>query len=915
MLNELLPSMPEALEATAKNIGNVDLKSLLHQLPAAVSIVTGPSFIIAMANPKALALWGKTYEEVINRPCFEVFPELDGQGFDSIMHKVYETGEQFVAHEIPMQLVRNGQLERLYINLTYNPYRTDEGAIIGIIATGIDVTEQVKARQALVESEERLRIAIESVEMGTWEYNPVTNRIYCSEKTKQLFGLEQERVLTLEMMMDCIMEADRPKVLTAIQQALASEVAVNHDVEFSLINRINQQQIIIKAKGKTIHKEGVMHRFIGTVLDVTQEARAREEQRKLRTLIDNSVELMSILELDGKNSYINNAGMDMLGFDNWQQVLDTPISSLHTPEDAAFVSATVLPIVMTSGSWSGVMKVRHLKTGEVFPVFNNTIRIDDPVSGRPMAVGAVMRDMRPELAAQKLVADSEQQLRNVMEQAPYPIFILKGEEMVLDIANQALLDLWQIDEKAIGKKFLDILPEMKDQGFMELLLDVYHHNKSHYGFEMPAVFNRTDGTKEVFYFNFVYQPFKELDGVVTGVLIMATDVTGQVVAKNKLLKSEATLSLAVNTARFGVFEIDFKNQSLVHSPRTAEIFGLNPARQWPLDFMLNMYHPDDLPGREEAFERAVLTGDLFYEIRILWPDNSVHWIRLNGKVISEDGSPVSAVGTIMDITQEKRTAEMLEEMIRVRTEELQIANKNLAHSNQQLEQFAHVASHDMKEPIRKVAMFTDRLESELEAVLTPAARTFIEKVKKASLRLTNMVEGVLNYSSIHATETKTELVNLYEVISQIESDLELVIQQKAATLMITNLPVITATPFLMHQLFYNLINNALKFSKAEVTPIITLSAQPYTGTWWKGYAIDGHKEYWEITLQDNGIGFSPESAEKIFTTFTRLHSKDQYEGTGLGLSLCRNIVEKHNGFIKAFGKEGEGAQFIMLFPA
>jgi PAS domain S-box-containing protein len=115
-------------------------------------------------------------------------------------------------------------------------------------------------------------------------------------------------------------------------------------------------------------------------------------QQKLFTLVDNSIELMSILEMDGKNSYINKAGITMLGFDNAQQVQETPIAQLHAPEHFALVEQQVLPSVMNSGRWSGEMLVRHLKTGEIFPVFNNTIRIDDPATGQPIAVGAVMRD-------------------------------------------------------------------------------------------------------------------------------------------------------------------------------------------------------------------------------------------------------------------------------------------------------------------------------------------------------------------------------------------------------------------------------------------------------------------------------------------------------------------------------------------
>jgi PAS domain S-box-containing protein len=914
MINEAVNSGQTGIPTLTSSLISKDLIHILHQVPAAIAFLMGPSFIIEMANAKTLEIWGKTHEEVINKPVLDVFPELVDQGYNNILQQVYHSGEPFVANEAEVELVRHGKKEVRYINFSYDPYKDANGEVMGVISTGTDVTEQVMARQSLVESDERSRIAIASAEMGTWEYNPASNNLYCSERTIEIFGFNPQEDITLELFLETVVEKDRSQVIRAIEHSMLPESKGYYDVEYSIINRIDKRTRTVRSKGTAFFEGDTITRVIGTLLDITSEVIAREEQRKLFTLVDNSIELMSVLELDGRNSYINKAGMEMLGFDNDQQMHETPITDLHTPEDIAFVESHVLPTVMATGRWSGVINVRHLKTKEVFPVSNNTIRIDDPVTGKPMAVGAVMRDLRPELAARQVLADSEAKFRNVIEQAPSPILILKGEDMVLEVANQALFDLWQIDHESLGKKFLDILPEMKEQGFVDLLLGVYRSAQPHYGYEVPVVFHRDGNTTELVYFNFVYHPYREADGSISGVLVLATDVTGQVKAKDKLFKSEATLSLAAEAAHFGVYELDMVGQKIVHSPRFAEIFGLNPTKQWPFDVFTAAVHPDDQAIRIQALEKSVLTGNVFYEVRIIWPDKSVHWMRLNGRMIMENGVAVYSVGTAVDITQEKKAAEYLEEMIKLRTMELRVANENLARSNQQLEQFAHVASHDMKEPIRKIAMFTDRLKSELQPILTPQTATYIDKVQKAAGRLTHMVEGVLTYSTIQAVEGKREQVDLNEVLRNIETDLELVIQQKAAVIAHDSLPVITATPFLTYQLFYNLINNSLKFAKSGTASVIEVRARKWEGKEWLGYILKTDQTYWEIEVRDNGIGFAQENAEKIFKTFTRLHSKDQYEGTGLGLALCRNIVEKHNGYIKAMGREGEGASFLILLP-
>jgi signal transduction histidine kinase len=168
-----------------------------------------------------------------------------------------------------------------------------------------------------------------------------------------------------------------------------------------------------------------------------------------------------------------------------------------------------------------------------------------------------------------------------------------------------------------------------------------------------------------------------------------------------------------------------------------------------------------------------------------------------------------------------------------------------------------------------------------------------------------MIDGVLTYSTVSALEEIYEPVNLNEVLKSVEIDLELVIQQKGATIRYSNLPTLEGAPILLHQLFYNLVNNALKFTKPDVPPVITLSSEI---KWTEG------KELAHIILQDNGIGFEQEFADQIFGTFTRLHPKDRYEGSGLGLALCKNIVERHGGTITAHGIPNGGASFEITLP-
>jgi PAS domain S-box-containing protein len=246
---------------------------------------------------------------------------------------------------------------------------------------------------------------------------------------------------------------------------------------------------------------------------------------------------------------------------------------------------------------------------------------------------------------------------------------------------------------------------------------------------------------------------------------------------------------------------------------------------------------------------------------------------------------------------------------------LRVKNMELERSNDDLQQFAHVASHDLKEPVRKVRMFGSRIRDEYKDILPERAMSYLKKMDDAANRMYEMIEGVLRYSSLNAVQQTAEEIDLNKIFEEIKSDLELLITSREAVVNHAVLPTIKGSRILIYQLFYNLLNNSLKFSKTTVQPLVNIAAKILSG---KDVPVQDAKpevKYHEIIVSDNGIGFNQRDAEKIFQSFSRLNAKDKYEGTGLGLALCKKIVERHNGFITAIGQEGEGAAFMIYLPA
>lgn len=258
-----------------------------------------------------------------------------------------------------------------------------------------------------------------------------------------------------------------------------------------------------------------------------------------------------------------------------------------------------------------------------------------------------------------------------------------------------------------------------------------------------------------------------------------------------------------------------------------------------------------------------------------------------------------------EISERKALMAQLETRVSERTTELNNVNAELQSSNDTLEQFAHVASHDLKEPVRKIKIFTSRLQEEAGDQLTDRGKTYLNKILSSAERMSTMIEGVLNYSVQNGAEQLTEKVDLNVTITEIRNDLEVLIQQKHAEITVGQLPVIEGDRILIHQLFYNLLNNSLKFTNDTTYPKIGIEATP---------VVNGHQAAYNITITDNGIGFDQKQREKIFDTFTRLNSKDKYDGTGLGLALCKKIVQRHHGMISASSEYGKGATFQVVLP-
>ncbi len=278
------------------------------------------------------------------------------------------------------------------------------------------------------------------------------------------------------------------------------------------------------------------------------------------------------------------------------------------------------------------------------------------------------------------------------------------------------------------------------------------------------------------------------------------------------------------------------------------------------------------------------------------------------------GLVVLARANIMSNRERHREIEnqntRLTEAVEERTKELSMFSDELARSNRELEDFAFVASHDLQEPLRKIMAFGDRLESSDN--LSERQQDYLQRMRGAASRMSTLISDLLEFSRINTRGKDFQLVDLNMIVNNCVDDLNVLIEESQVVLVLDDLPSINADATQMRQLFFNLLANGIKFSSgvenAKVELHVEQIAKPNT------IDIEGLENWYKFIIKDNGIGFDQEYAEKIFAPFQRLHSRQEFKGTGIGLAICRRIVERHNGLISALGEEGEGAIFEISLP-
>ncbi|MBW4691035.1 MAG: PAS domain S-box protein [Lyngbya sp. HA4199-MV5] len=569
-------------------------------------------------------------------------------------------------------------------------------------------------------------------------------------------------------------------------------------------------------------------------------------------------------------------------------------------------------------------------------------QLEARVQARTAELSQVNALLRSELIdrkqAQAALSESEKQLRLITNALPVLISYVDAEERYR-FNNQAYEQWFGYSWTTLqGQSLKDVLGEAAYQTIKPHVETALSGQEVAYESAVPY----KDGGKR--WVSAVYIPDFGEKGTVKGYFALISDITDRKRAEDALRDSEQRLSLAIEGSGMATWDVDLATGKALWSLQHFKLLGYEPvpSGEATLGMWYRCAHPDDREWVSQAAERAIQERSFYRsEHRIMRADNGqIVWLAAFGRALyNEAGEAVRFIGLILNITDRKQ-AELalqqakdgLEIQVQDRTAALKQVNDDLQRSNQELEQFAYVASHDLQEPLRAIMGYTQLLTQDYRDRLDDTAQSYAAYIVDGATRMQRLIQDLLHYSRVGTRELVFEPTDCNAVLEQVLSNLQVAIAESNAAITYDPLPIVHADKSQLVQLLQNLIGNAIKFCR-EGSPQVHISVRREE----RGETREGRGERgdergergeriphptphplhptWLFSVQDQGIGIKPRYLERIFEIFKRLHTRTEFPGTGIGLAICQKIVDRHGGQIWATSNYGHGTTFYFTIPS
>jgi len=424
-----------------------------------------------------------------------------------------------------------------------------------------------------------------------------------------------------------------------------------------------------------------------------------------------------------------------------------------------------------------------------------------------------------------------------------------------------------------------------------------------------------NGTIEDAYWSYGLSPVKDEKNTISGVIVIVTETTIAFKAKQILTASEEHFRKIAEGNSMMIAMAD-KTKNAVYFNQAWTNFSGKSMKELQNFGWTELIHPDQ---KEEAvkdyLKQMELDDNWESELKMMDRHGNYRWIATYFMPkLADDDSLDSAVSSSLDIHNKKLFSDELEREVELRTQELKELNIQLEKSNDELQSFAYISSHDLQEPLRKIRTFASQIVLNDFENLSEKSQTKIKRLEASAVRMQNLINDLLAYSRTNDNDRTLEKFEFKFIFNEVKNELNEELSHVDGDLILNDSTEVSVIPFQFKQVLYNLISNAIKFRDVEKKLMIKFSASNIIGSEINNETLNPDITYSKITVKDNGIGFNEDLGDKIFDVFKRLHSRKDFEGTGIGLSIVKKIIDNHKGHIEAYSRDNEGAEFIIYLP-
>lgn len=910
----------------------IDFRIVFNAHPGASALVLsdGPEFTI-VASTDEFAQFARTAKaDLIGQSLFKHFP--DNPDSPNVSTDVRLSLQRCIAQKTVSELeiqrydIRDtdGSFREMYWTVRHTPILDDSGEVALIIHSAVDVSAKVLS----IRKDEMIR----ALELAKNLFDQSAVAIHIIKGEDQVVEMANEVTLkhwrkdasvigkSLREVLPEVEYSDYLDTIRTVYQTGVPYEAYDWPVTFSFEgNTVTRYfNFVLQAYYEDDSRPAGVIAISNDVTEVYQDKKMlldKERSLQMATEIGD----LGIFSIDLRSNTVSYSPQIMKWFDVTR--LNLPVGELLAkvhPEDFAMVDETLMHTANGRPRRHDItFRVARPQTQEV--LYLRSIGQIQEEGGENITLSGIIQDVTPLIISRQAVEQSAQQLRSLIDSAPFPIGVYTGKEMRIEMLNQAILDVWGRDKSVIGNTYYNVLTELEGKGIYENLDRVYETGEAYHA-SNQRIELLSEGQLKTFYFNYSFTPLFDANGEVYGVMNTAADVTDLNVAQKALAESERNFRTMILTAPVAMCLM--RGPSLI-----IEIANDSMISLWGKDknSVMNRPYFEALADTRGQGLEEMLSGVYNSGQRFVAQESPITFERNGRKEVAYlnfvcepyrdgDGNIAGVLGIAIEVTDQVLARQQIEEIVRERTHELADANQRLQNSNAELEQFAYIASHDLQEPLRKINMFAGLLGNALENP-NERVRKHLTNISISVQRMTNLIHDILSYSQLSRKHEVFRETSLEEIFNETITDFDLIVEEKQGRITHADLPVIEAIPLQMVQLFHNLISNALKYSNPSIPPEITIDASILSDDERVELGLPLLSQpYCQLVFADNGIGFSAEYEAKIFNIFHRLHGKGQYEGTGIGLAMCKKIVENHNGLIYARGTEGQGATFYIILP-